>query len=41
MSLLGVIANSSVTVMRKTGDDLRLFSFNATPHLNEANRTYR
>ena len=41
LSLLGVIANSSVTVMRKMGDDLRLFSFNATPHLNESNRTYR
>lgn len=41
LSLLGVIANSSITVMRKTGNDLRLFSFNATPHLNDTNRTYR
>ncbi|MBI3652385.1 MAG: histidine phosphatase family protein [Acidobacteria bacterium] len=41
LSILGVIANTSVTVMRKTGDDLRLFSFNSTPHLNDANRTYR
>lgn len=41
LSILGVIANTSVTVMRKTGDDLRLFSFNSTPHLKESNRTYR
>jgi broad specificity phosphatase PhoE len=41
LSILGVIANTSVTVMRKTGDELRLFSFNATPHLNDTNRTYR
>jgi broad specificity phosphatase PhoE len=41
LSILGVIANTSVTVMRKAGDDLRLFSFNATPHLNDSNRTYR
>jgi broad specificity phosphatase PhoE len=41
LSVLGVIANTSVTVMRKTGDDLRLFSFNSTPHLNDSNRTYR
>lgn len=41
LSILGVIANTSVTVMRKAGDELRLFSFNATPHLNDANRTYR
>lgn len=41
LSILGVIANSSVTVMRKSGDQLRLFSFNSTPHLNDSNRTYR
>ncbi|MEW6130635.1 MAG: histidine phosphatase family protein [Acidobacteriota bacterium] len=41
LRILGVIANSSVTVMRKSGEDLRLFSFNATPHLNDNNRTYR
>ncbi len=41
LSILGVIANTSITVMRKTGDDLRLFSFNSTPHLNDSNRTYR
>jgi broad specificity phosphatase PhoE len=41
LSILGVIANTSVTVMRKTGEDLRLFSFNSTPHLNDSNRTYR
>jgi broad specificity phosphatase PhoE len=41
LSILGVIANSSVTVTQKNGADLRLFSFNSTPHLNESNRTYR
>lgn len=41
LSILGVIANSSVTVTQKNGDGLRLFSFNSTPHLNDANRTYR
>jgi broad specificity phosphatase PhoE len=41
LSILGVIANSSVTVTQKNGDDLRLFSFNATPHLDDSNRTYR
>jgi broad specificity phosphatase PhoE len=41
LSVLGVIANSSVTVTQKNGDDLRLFSFNSTPHLNDSNRTYR
>jgi broad specificity phosphatase PhoE len=41
LSVLGVIANSSVTVTQKNGDGLRLFSFNSTPHLNDSNRTYR
>jgi broad specificity phosphatase PhoE len=41
LSILGVIANSSVTVTQKNGDGLRLFSFNSTPHLNDSNRTYR
>jgi broad specificity phosphatase PhoE len=41
LSVLGVIANSSVTVTQKNGDGLRLFSFNSTPHLNDTNRTYR
>ena len=41
LKLLGVIGNTSITIMRKTDDDLRLFSFNATPHLNDKNRTYR
>jgi broad specificity phosphatase PhoE len=41
LSILGVIANSSVTVTQKNGDELRLFSFNSTPHLNDTNRTYR
>ena len=41
LKLLGVIANTSITIMRKTDDELRLFSFNSTPHLNDRNRTYR
>ncbi len=41
IKLLGVIGNTSITTMRKTDDDLRLFSFNSTPHLNDRKRTYR
>jgi broad specificity phosphatase PhoE len=41
LSVLGVIANSSITVTQKNGDDIRLFSFNSTPHLNDSNRSYR
>ena len=40
-SILGVIYNSSITVVRAREDDLRLFSFNGTPHLEPAVRTFR
>lgn len=33
LSLLGVICNSSITVMRVFGGSLRLFSYNSMPHL--------
>jgi broad specificity phosphatase PhoE len=41
LSILGVIYNTSVTVMRVRDGDLRLFSFNGTPHLNDSQRTFR
>ena len=41
LSILGVIYNTSVSVMRVRAGALRLFTFNATPHLNAANRTFR
>lgn len=41
ISVLGVIYNSSITVMRPHQAGLRLFSFNATPHLSEEFRTLR
>ena len=34
LSILGVIYNSGITVLRSRGDDLRLFTFNGTPHLD-------
>jgi broad specificity phosphatase PhoE len=40
IGILGVIGNTSITVMR-AASELRLFSFNSTPHLNAATRTYR
>jgi broad specificity phosphatase PhoE len=41
VSLLGVIYNTSVSVLRARGDQLRLFTFNSTPHLDSSNRTFR
>jgi broad specificity phosphatase PhoE len=41
LSFLGVIYNTSVSVMRARNGGLRLFSFNATPHLNASQRTLR
>lgn len=41
LSILGVIYNTSVTVMRARDGDLRLFTFNATPHLTASTRTFR
>jgi broad specificity phosphatase PhoE len=41
LDILGVIYNTSVTVMRARGDDLRLFTFNAIPHLHPSMRTFR
>ncbi|HEY7913672.1 MAG TPA: histidine phosphatase family protein [Blastocatellia bacterium] len=41
LSILGVIQNTSVTVMRVRDDALRLFTFNATQHLNPRMRTFR
>lgn len=41
LSILGVIYNTSVSVMRARNGELRLFSFNATPHLSISQRTLR
>ena len=41
ISVLGVIYNTSVTVLRSKADDLRLFTFNSVPHLDASNRTLR
>jgi broad specificity phosphatase PhoE len=41
LSILGVIYNTSVTVMRVRNGDLRLFTFNSTPHLSDSQRTFR
>lgn len=41
LSILGVIYNTSVSVMRVRNGNLRLFTFNATPHLSESQRTFR
>ncbi len=41
LSILGVIYNSGFTVLRPREDDLRLFTFNSTPHLGASQRTLR
>jgi broad specificity phosphatase PhoE len=41
LSILGVIYNSGITVLRWREDDLRLFQFNSTPHLGASQRTLR
>jgi broad specificity phosphatase PhoE len=41
LGVLGVIYNSGITVLRSREDDLRLFTFNSTPHLGASQRTLR
>lgn len=41
LSILGVIYNSGITVLRSREDGLRLFTFNATPHIEASKRTLR
>jgi broad specificity phosphatase PhoE len=42
MWLAAVMFNASMTTLRVHGDEVRLFTMNATPHLSEANlRTFR
>jgi broad specificity phosphatase PhoE len=41
MRLAGVLCNASYTVMRLRGDQLRLHTFNAVPHLDSTQCTYR
>lgn len=40
-SVLGVIYNTSMSMMRARSGELRLFTFNATPHLSGPLRTFR
>jgi broad specificity phosphatase PhoE len=41
LNILGVIYNSSISVLRMRGGESRLFTFNSTPHLPPALRTFR
>lgn len=41
LGILGVIYNTSVSVMRARNGELRLFTFNATPHVSGSLRTFR
>jgi broad specificity phosphatase PhoE len=41
LSILGVIYNTSVNIIGARAGDLRLFSFNSLPHLNNSHRTFR
>jgi len=41
LSILGVIYNTSITIIRPRESDLRMFTFNSTPHLGASQRTLR
>jgi broad specificity phosphatase PhoE len=41
LSILGVIYNTSITIVRPREADLRMFTFNSTPHLVTSQRTFR
>ena len=41
LSVLGVIYNTSVNIIGARAGELRLFSFNSLPHLNNSLRTFR
>jgi broad specificity phosphatase PhoE len=41
LSILGVVYNSGITILRSREDDLRLFTFNSTQHLGASQRTLR
>ena len=41
LRILGVIYNTSVSVLKPRNGEMRLFTFNATPHLDQSNRTFR
>jgi hypothetical protein len=41
ISILGVIYNTSVSVLRLKNDEMRLFTFNSVPHLDVSTRTLR
>jgi len=41
ISILGVIYNTSITVLRARADEARLFTFNSVAHLDAENRTLR
>jgi broad specificity phosphatase PhoE len=41
LSILGVIYNTSLSAFRSRNGELRLFTFNSTPHLDASQRTFR
>ncbi len=41
LSILGVVYNSGITILRPRETGLRLFTFNSTPHLGASQRTLR
>ena len=41
LSILGVIYNTSVNIIGARAGEMRLFSFNSLPHLNNSLRTFR
>lgn len=41
LSVLGVLYNTSLTVVQSRSEGLRLFTLNTTPHLPDSLRTYR
>ena len=41
ISILGVIYNTSVSLLRAKNDEVRLFTFNSVAHLDPGNRTLR
>jgi broad specificity phosphatase PhoE len=41
LSILGVIYNAGISIVRRRGEDLRLFTFNSASHLPPEFRTFR
>jgi len=41
LSILGVLYNTGITVLRARGEELRMLTLNSTPHLPQQMRTFR